>query len=138
MEIMAEHVNGKQFRAFGSSEFPTVVDAKVSSGGTGLGANPMELVLMAVATCSGMDIMSILEKMRIPYDRFQISVRGEQATVDPKVFTKVEIFYRFWGDSLRRDKIEDAINLTLDKYCSVAVMVKQTATVSYELELNPS
>jgi len=137
MEILAEHVTGKQFKAFGSSEFPTVIDAKVSSGGTGLGANPMELVLMAVATCSGMDINSILDKMKSTYDRFQISVRGEQATVDPRVFTKVEIIYRFWGDSLDQKKIERAIDLTLDKYCSVAIMVKQTATISYVLELNP-
>ncbi|AET67584.1 putative redox protein, regulator of disulfide bond formation [Desulfosporosinus orientis DSM 765] len=138
MEILADYVEGKQFRAIGSSEYHTVVDAKAVNGGTGLGATPMEMVLMALATCSGMDIVTVLNKMRIPFDKLQIVVRGEQAAVEPRVFTEIEITYRFGGQALPQNKIDSAIKLVLDKYCPVAVMLKQVAALNYTLECNPS
>jgi putative redox protein len=135
-DICVDYVSGKQFRGEGSSEFPTVIDAPTTFGGEGLGASPMELMLMSIASCSGMDIVSILEKRRIHFDSFQISVSAEQAPEDPKVFTKIELTYRFKGDALSKDSIDKTINLVLDKYCSVAVMIKQAATLTYRLVLD--
>ena len=138
MDILADYVTGKQFQAIGSSEYHTVIDAKASNGGTGLGATPMELVLMAAATCSGMDIVTVLNKMRICFDKLQIAVHGDQAATDSRVFTNIDITYRFWGDALPQNKIDNAIKLVLDKYCPVAVMLKQVAVLNYALEFNPS
>lgn len=138
MDILADYVKGKQFQAIGSSEYHTVIDAKASNGGTGSGATPMELVLMAAATCSGMDIVTVLNKMKIYFDKLQIAVHGDQATVDPRMFTKIDITYRFWGDSLPQNKIDNAVKLVLDKYCPVVVMLKQVAALNYVLEFNPS
>jgi len=97
----------------------------------------MELVLMAIAGCSGMDIVTILEKMQIKYKRFEIEVEGERAGEHPRVFTDIEVVYKFWGDNIPKDKVERAISLSMEKYCSVANMLDKAANISYSSEINP-
>lgn len=103
-----------------------------------LGPTPMEMVLMGLAGCTGMDVVSILEKMRVSFDRFEVQVAGERADEHPKVYTKVSVVYRIWGSGIPEEKLARAIELTQEKYCSVLHMVNKTAEVSYRYEINPS
>lgn len=137
MQVVVKHVKGTHFIGEGSAKVSTHMDTSVTAGGSGLGSSPMEMVLMAIAGCSGMDIVSILEKMRVKYNRLEISVQGERANDHPRVFTDVEIEYKFWGDSIPEDKIKRAISLSMEKYCSVANMIDKVANVTYHYEINP-
>lgn len=125
------------FEGEGSSKIRTQIDSSVTSGGTGYGASPMELILMAVGSCSGMDIVSILEKMRVPYNRFEIMVQGERASNHPRVFTDIEVIYKFWGNEISEDKVLRAIQLSMEKYCSVANLMDKVANLTYRLEIYP-
>ncbi len=136
MEVLIDHISGKQYKATGGAGSSIIVDAKKSAGGEGKGPGPMELLLISIATCSGIGIVSILEKMKVSFDKFQVSVKAEQAPEIPKVFTSIELTYWFHGDSLPEKKIDSAVSLTLDKYCPIAVMMSQVAKLTYVLELH--
>lgn len=135
MEITVKHVQGMHFQGTGSTGKIIEVDRPVDAGGDGTGAGPMELVLMAVAGCSGIDIVDILRKMRVSYSRFEMFVTGQRADDHPRVFTGVHIVYRFWGRKLPLNKLERAVSLSLSKYCSVANMVNKTAELTYAVEV---
>ncbi|MDA8227696.1 MAG: OsmC family protein [Desulfitobacterium hafniense] len=136
MEVKVKHVKGMHFLGEGSSKVITNMDASVTAGGSGHGASPMELVLMAMAGCSGIDVVSILEKMRVEYTKFEILVQGERASDHPRVFTDIELTYKFWGDNMLEDKLKRAIDLSIEKYCSVANMIDKVSNVTYKLEIN--
>ena len=125
------------FQGEGSTKVMTNIDASVTAGGTGHGTNPMELLLMAIAGCSGMDIVSILEKMKVKFLRFETTVEGERASDHPRVFIDIEVVYKFWGESLSEDKLQRAARLSMEKYCSVANMIDKAANLTYRIEINP-
>lgn len=100
--------------------------------------SPMELVLVSLAGCTGMDVISILKKMRQNVKFFNLTVSGERADDHPKVYTKINIHYFFDGDNLEKDKIERAIELSFTKYCSVSAMLKKSCDVSYTYEIKNS
>lgn len=137
MEVKVKHLRGMHFQGEGTTKVIINMDTSVTAGGSGKGAGPMEMVLMAVGGCSGMDVVSILAKMQVKFNRFQIQVQGERAAEHPRVFTDIELVYQFWGNSLPQDKLKRAIELSIGKYCSVANMLDKVANLTYRLELNP-
>jgi putative redox protein len=141
MQVKVSHIKGMHFEGEGQSKIRTQIDSSVTNGGTGIGSSPMEMVLMAIAGCSGMDIVSILEKMRVSYQRFEITVQGDRAVEHPRVFTDIEVGYQFWGEGLEDEKtqakLKQAIDLSMEKYCSVANMIDKVANLTYKLEINP-
>ncbi|MDR7419149.1 MAG: OsmC family protein [Armatimonadota bacterium] len=114
-----------------------VMDALPQHGGTGAGPSPMQTVLAAVAGCTGMDVVSILNKMRAPLEALAIGVEAERASEHPKIFTKIHLRYEFSGPNLQREQVEKAVALSMEKYCSVSAMLKKAAEVTYEIVLNP-
>lgn len=108
-------------------------DADPQFGGKGYGPRPKALMLTALAGCTGMDVVSILGKMKVEFDAFDIRIKAEAADQHPKVYRKVHIDYRFRGKDLPMDKLERAVNLSLDQYCAVAATIKQTAELSYKI-----
>lgn len=112
------------------------VDADADFGGTDYGPRPKALMLSALAGCTGMDVVSILNKMKMPFESFSLEVDADQSDEHPKVYTRVSIRYIFSGKALDRSKIEKAVNLSLDKYCGVANTLKHTATIDYKIILN--
>lgn len=138
MEVAVTHIKGMHFEGEGSSKLRTQIDSSVTTGGSGYGSSPMELVLMAIAGCSGMDIVTILEMMQIIYERFEISVVGERASEHPRIFSDIELIYKFWGSNLPEEKIHRAIQLSIEKYCSVANMIDKVANLTYKLETYPN
>ncbi|MGM8215957.1 OsmC family protein [Bacillaceae bacterium W0354] len=108
------------------------MDAAEEVGGENTGARPTELLLNAVAGCTGIDIISILKKMRLEPKSFEMDVSGERADDHPKKFTKIHIHYALEGD-LPEDKVVRAIKLSKDKYCSVSHSLSSEVTVSYSI-----
>lgn len=137
MKVTVKHIKGMHFQSEGNSKVITNIDTSVTAGGTGHGNSPMELVLMAIAGCSGMDIIAILEKMQVKVQNFETTVEGERAGDHPRVFKDIEVIYKFWGETLPEDKIRRAVQLSMEKYCSVANMLDKVANLSYSIEYNP-
>jgi putative redox protein len=102
------------------------------------GISPMEMLLLGVAGCTGVDIVSILTKKRQKLIDFQVRVRGKRADQHPKIYTKIEVIYLLWGDQINPKAVEQAIQLSEEKYCSASVMLRANAQIcsSYQL-LNP-
>lgn len=91
------------------------------------GIGPMELLLLGVAGCTGMDIVSILQKKRLDLQEFQVKVRGKRAETYPKVYTEIHVTYLLWGKDLPQNAVEQAIQLSEEKYCSASIMLRNTA-----------
>jgi putative redox protein len=128
-------INWKEKMAF-SGVTPTghefIMDAAPEVGGENSGPRPTELLLQAVAGCTGIDIISILHKMRLEPTSFHMDVKGERADEHPKRFTSIHIHYALEGE-LPEDKVVRAIQLSKDKYCSVSHSLNSEITVSYSI-----
>lgn len=101
------------------------------------GFSPKALLLSGLAGCSGVDVVDILEKMRVPFASLHIDAEAEQTEEHPKVFKTIHVTYRLAAEDEYRDKIIKAIELSLDKYCGVAAMLKKNSEIRYTLELLP-
>ncbi|MBN8862546.1 MAG: OsmC family protein [Sphingobacteriales bacterium] len=99
------------------------------------GPNPKALLLSAIAGCSGIDVVDILEKMRVPFSDFTIDVEAEQTTEHPKVFLDIYITYKIKTAAENEDKVKKAIDLSLDKYCGVSAMLRKNSPIHYKLEI---
>ncbi|HAF08201.1 MAG: OsmC family protein [bacterium] len=97
--------------------------------------SPMELLLVSLAGCTGMDVISILKKMRQDVKNFKVTVTGERADEHPKIYTRINIHYHFEGSGIEKDKVERAIELSYNKYCSVSAMLKKSSDMSYTYEI---
>ncbi len=113
-----------------------VVDAKKEVGGEGKGPRPKPLMMMALAGCTGMDVVSILKKMRVEFDDFDVKVEGDISDEHPKQFTKMNIIYSFKGKDLPMDKIKKAIELSQENYCGVSASYKKAMEITYEIKIN--
>ena len=96
---------------------------------------PMEMVLGALAACTGVDVVSILNKKRVAFQDIKVNVRAKRADEHPKVYTECQIEYLFWGENIKEKDIEQAIKLSEEKYCSVSAMLKNTASFEYTYKI---
>ena len=110
-----------------------MIDAAEESGGQGKGLRPKALMLTSLAGCSAMDVVSLLKKMRAEVDDFKIEVVANLTEEHPKHFDKVHVIYRFFGSDLKKDKIEKAVNLSVDRYCGVFEMFRQFSNITHEI-----
>ncbi len=126
----ASWTDDDRFLAIASSGHAMVVDAgeKKSAPGT------MELVLVALCSCTAVDVVTILRKKREPFTRIEVSAEGERAPEPPRVYTAIKLRYRVSGE-VSRKAVEDAVRLSKEKYCSVSAMLQKTARVEAEIEL---
>lgn len=112
-----------------------MMDAKEESGGMDAGPRPKELMLSALAGCTGMDVVAILGRMRIQPSSFNIIVEAEVTEEHPKHYTSMHIIYEFEGDDLDEDKLRKAIELSQEKYCGVSAVYKKAMPVSYDIRI---
>ncbi len=112
-----------------------VMDTSSKVGGDESAATPMEMIIVGLGGCTGMDVISILRKMRQDVKEFKITVKYERADEHPKVYTKIALHYYFKGKNLLEDKVKRAIELSQNKYCSVSEMFKKTAELTYTYEI---
>jgi putative redox protein len=127
-------IEEQKFAATSPSGHAIVMD---SDRETNTGPGPMELVLMALGACTATDVVVVMKKKRQKLEVLEVICSGERATEPPKVWTKLEILYRLRGD-LDEAAVKHAIELSEEKYCSVAAMLKKTATISWRYEILPS
>ena len=99
------------------------------------GPRPMEMLLVALAGCAGVGVLSILRKMHQNVTDYEIRVHGERASEDPKVFTVIEVEHIFTGSNLRPESIERAIKLDTTHYCGVNVMLSSSATIKHSFQI---
>jgi len=125
------------FRAFNANgNFVDIDDATAYEDGKGNGVGPMQLLVMAIGGCSGVDIVSILQKSRQNFTSFRIEVDGYKPDgVSPSVFERIDVAFHFEGD-LDETKVRRSIDLSLGKYCSVARTLEKTAKIYYKFTIN--
>lgn len=128
--------NGMQFIGETGSGHSIVMDARPEVGGEDRGPRPGELPLVALGGCTGMDVVSILRKMRVPFDRFEIDIEGDEAAEHPKAITDIRITYRLWGEGIPEDRYIRAVQLSQNRYCSVSALLQKGANIRYRCELN--
>jgi len=124
-------IGGKQFVGIDSTHHSVVL----STPDEGVGIKPSELLLIAVASCSAVDVVDILEKKRMPLTHLEISVSAEQDQDPPWTFRKIHIKYRIGGKNLTEKAVSQAIQLSEEKYCSVAATIRPTAQITTEFEI---
>ena len=112
-----------------------ILDANPEMGGEDLGPRPKPLMLVALGGCTGMDVISILKKMRIVPDKFNVQVEGDLTEEDPKHFYKIHVIYEFTGKDLPMDKLKRAVELSEEKYCGVGAVYKKTMELTSEIKV---
>jgi putative redox protein len=101
------------------------------------GVRPMELLLLGLAGCTGVDIIDILNKKRKHFEKFEVRVRGTRAQEYPRVYKEVEVIYRLWGQDVANRDLEQAIRLSEEKYCSAHAMLAALAEIRSSYEIFP-
>lgn len=132
MDLTINWNNKMAFSCETDSGHEIKMDAAQEIGGENTGPRPTELLLNAVAGCTGIDIISILTKMRLEPSSFKMEVHGDRADDHPKKFTDIHIHYSLEGE-LPEDKVVRAIQLSKDKYCSVSHSLSANITASYSI-----
>ena len=137
-DIVVKNVEGLTFLGRAKSKHWVAMDGPKTFGGSEAASRPMELFLVSLAGCTGADVASLLKKMRVKYDKFEIHVDSERAEEHPKVYTKIYLKYILWGQDLEaeKEKIEKSIDLSQNKYCSISAMIRNAnIPVEYSYEL---
>jgi len=115
-----------------------IMDANESVGGNNLGPRPKPLLLAGLIGCTGMDVVSILKKMKVELDDLNISVEADATTEHPKVYENIKLIYKFRGRDLPMDKLEKAVTLSQDRYCGVTAMLRKATDITHEIIIEDS
>jgi len=112
-----------------------IMDANSDGGGHNIGPSPKKLLLVALSGCTGMDVVSILKKMRVDIDKFSVEVQGDVADEHPKRYTKMHVIYKFTGKNLPLEKLEKAVKMSEETYCGVEALYRMAITVTSEIKI---
>jgi len=125
------HWRGNMVFESDNPRWPSIMmDASKDFGGTNSGMAPKAMMLSSLAGCSGLDIISILNKMKVKIDDFKMEVIGELTNEDPKYYHTVTVNYHFYGNKLNESKIKKAVDLSVEKYCGVMEMFRRFAKIN--------
>lgn len=129
------NINWKGEMAFNAevNGFNITLDADEKVGGKNRGPRPKPLMLVSLGGCTGMDVISILNKMRVEPEYFNVEVSGEMTEEHPKYYHKIHIRYIFRGKDLPMAKLEKAVSLSQDRYCGVSAMLRESAELTHEI-----
>jgi putative redox protein len=135
MKAVVKQIEGCSFIGKADSNHWVSIDTKKEVSGSDAAAHPMELVLLALGSCTGCDVISILQKKKVPLKDFEIHIDAERAEEHPRVFTKIHLEYVFVGTGLNPIHLERAIELSQQKYCPVSAMLRPSVpiTTSYRI-----
>lgn len=137
MKVYLKQIDKHSLVAKGESNHWVTIDDKPEFGHDA-GSSPMELMLISIAACNAMDIISILKKHRAKLSNLELEVDGNRRDEHPRIYTDIHIKYLLTGKDLKKKDVERAITLSEEKYCSAIGMVKNTATISSEYEIRES
>lgn len=122
-----------QFESTNPSGETLKIDAGPENGGDKKGFRPKALMLSALAGCSGLDVASLIKKMRLEIDDFKIETEGFLTEEHPKTYHAVTVDYHFYGKNLDREKLQKAVDLSVERYCGVMEMFRQFADVKINI-----
>ncbi len=137
MKIEVKMADGLTLLAKGESDHWIVIDGSKEFGGHEAASKPMELLLISLAGCTAMDVISLLNKMRVNFKDLRVRVEAKQKDEHPKVFTSINLEYIIYGNELKNEKIEMAINKSQEKYCPVTAMLKENVPIKYTYKVIP-
>lgn len=132
MNLKVNWQQGMAFQTLTPSGHSMTLDAAADVGGLDTGPRPTEMLLHATAACTGIDIVSILHKMRLPLEKFEMEIDAVRATEHPMRFTSIHILYVIEGE-IPEERVRRAIELSVDRYCSVSHSLNASLTYSYQL-----
>ena len=112
-----------------------ILDAAEQVGGENRGPRPKPLMLTALAGCTGMDVVSILKKMRVTFDDFNVTVEGDLTEEHPKQYYKMNVIYEFKGNDLPLEKLKKAVSLSEENYCGVSALYKKAIEITSEIRI---
>jgi putative redox protein len=135
MKARIKWVENVSFLAESGSGHAIVLDGAPEAGGRNLGARPLELLLMGLGACTAFDVVMILGKSREKVTDCVVELEAERALSQPKVFTRIHMHYRLTGRGLAPAKVERAIALSAEKYCSATAMLEKTAKITHDWEV---
>ncbi|MBJ6125688.1 OsmC family protein [Microvirga splendida] len=131
MKARVKLVDGMMFVGESGSGHAVVMDGAPEYGGRNLGIRPMEMLLLGLGGCTAFDVVQILRKGREQVSDCEVDVTAERAETDPKVFTRIHLEYRVAGKDLAPAKVERAIQLSKEKYCSASIMLGAVAEITH-------
>jgi putative redox protein len=116
-------------------EHRVLMDANADSGGHNKGPRPKPMLMASLAGCTGMDVMSILKKMKVEVKDLNIRVEGIIAEEHPKIYTSIHLIYEFKGENLPVERLSHAIELSQEKYCGVSLSLQKAMPVTWEIKI---
>lgn len=135
MKARVKWLDHMSFVGESGSGHSVVMDGAPEAGGRNLGIRPMEMLLLGLGGCSSFDVVMILQKSRQAISDCEVLLEAERATEDPKVFTCIHMHFIVKGHNLSTDKVERAVKLSAEKYCSASLMLGKTAEITHDFEL---
>lgn len=135
MQAILKWQDGMKFTGSADSGFPVTLDTLESFGGNNSAPTPMELILLGLAGCTAMDVISILKKKRREVTRFEVRAEAGRAGEHPKVFTSAVIHYQFDGKNIDEESVLRAIELSVTKYCPAHAMLSKAFPISCHYEI---
>lgn len=135
MKARIKWIEGVSFAGQSESGHTVVMDGPPDSGGKNLGVRPMEMLLLGMGGCTAFDIVHILRKSRQPISDCVAEVDAARADTDPKVFTRIHVHFIVSGKGLDPKRVDQAIKLSAEKYCSASIMLGKVADVTHDFEI---
>ena len=134
-KVEVKWIDGMRFVAIPESGHAVIMDSSEDKGGLDSGPRPMELLLISLAGCTGMDVIYILKKMRVQVQGFELKIDAERKQEHPRYYSKVHVKYVFYGKDIPEDKVKQAIELSQHKYCSVSATMRAVGELTYSFEI---
>jgi putative redox protein len=135
MKARVKWVEGAAFLGESGSGHAVLMDGAPDAGGRNLGPRPMEMLLLGLGGCSAFDVVLILKRGRERITDCVVEIEADRASTDPKVFTEIRLRYVVTGRALDRAKVERAVQLSAEKYCSASAILGKTARLSHTIEV---
>jgi putative redox protein len=135
MQARIKWKDGASFLAESGSGHTVLMDGPPEAGGKNSGPRPMEMLLMGTGGCASFDVVMILKKSRQDISDCVVEIEAERAPQEPKVFTRIHFHFILTGKKLNRGKVERAITLSAEKYCSASIMLAKTAELTHDFEI---
>ena len=135
MKARVKWVQDVTFLGESGSGHSVIMDGAPEAGGRNLGFRPMEMLLLGLGGCSAFDVLMILKRGREQVIDCVVELNAQRAETDPKVMTKIEMRYIVTGRALDPKKVERAVHLSAEKYCSASAMMAKTAEITHSIEI---
>jgi len=135
MKARVKWLQDVTFMGESGSGHAVVMDGAPDAGGRNIGFRPMEMLLIGLGGCSAFDVVMILKRGREPITDCSVELEAQRAETDPKVFTEIDMLYKVTGKKLDPKKVERAVNLSAEKYCSATKILSATAKITHRFEI---